>query len=157
MLLLLLIPAVTGLFNFEYMKANFRNVEEDRELFMFLGNSTSMYLQTNEFIELVLLEDESFEIYRSPLTRDINFIYNEFGFHINGDEMELSYNQGTIQTTEAFQVCYDFSTDRIIFEAVIGFLAMCLIALTGKVNQDYFIENLYRLRVYISKERETQA
>ena len=155
MLLLLLIPIVTGLFNFDYMKASFRNVEGERELFMFLGNETSMYLQTKESIELVLLEGESFEIYRSPLTQDIDFVYNKVPF-INGDEMIFSYNQGVIiPTPEPFQICYDFSTDKVIFQTAIGLLVLCLLVLTGKVNQDRLSEIVYKLIVYISKERET--
>ena len=66
MLLLLLIPIVTGLFNFDYMKASFRNVEGERELFMFLGNETSMYLQTKELVHNITIY-ESHDIIRFTL------------------------------------------------------------------------------------------
>ena len=138
------------------MKASFRNVEEERELIMFLGVNTSMHLQSKDFIELVLLENEAFEIYRSPLARDVDFEYNIYGFFINGNEMELSYNQEAV-IIEPFQICYDFTIDKVIFETVIGLLVLCLLVLTGKVNQDHFIEILYRLKGYISKEHETQV
>ena len=158
MLFLLLIPVVTGVFNFEYMKVNFRNVEDEKNLFIFLGNETSMWLQTKGLIELTLQENETFAIYRSPLMQDVNFEYNNHGFFVNGNAMDFSYNQGVIiSTPEPFQICYDFSTDKIIFETVIGFLVLCVLALTGKVNQDHLSAIIYKIRGYISKEDETKV
>ena len=58
-------------------------------------------------------------------------------------------------TMEPFQICYDFSTDKIVFETVIGVLLLCLLALTGKVNQDRLSEIVYKLIAYISEEDET--
>ena len=57
--------------------------------------------------------------------------------------------------TESFQVCHDFSNDKIIFEIVIGFLGLCLLLVLGKTNQEFIISMIRR--VYIRPREQDQV
>ena len=152
MLFLIFIPVVASLFNFDYISIDFTNVQDGSSLFTFAGKNMSIFLQTKGNIELVLLQNDSFEIFSSPMEKDVVFEYNTHGYYINGREMNLLLNQSRITEFQALKVCHDFTTDKTIFEVAIGILAFVILGLLGRLNQNVIILIHKMLNVYISNE-----
>ena len=141
------------------MQANFKNVDKESILFNFLGETT-MYLNVKENIEFVITRNDTWEIYTYPFVKDVRFEYNSDGFTINSENMRLAMNQGSINRVEPFQVCYDFKTDKTIFESVIVFLALVIVLLIGGLSREKINTLLLLLRGYIkneNRENETQV
>ena len=141
------------------MQANFKNVDKESILFNFLGETT-MYLNVKENIEFVITRNDTWEIYTYPFVKDVRFEYNSDGFTINSENMRLAMNQGSINRVEPFQVCYDFKTDKTIFESVIVFLALVIVLLIGGLSREKINTLLLLLKGYIkneNRENETQV
>ena len=141
------------------MQANFKNVDKESILFNFLGETT-MYLNVRENIEFVITKNDTWEIYTYPFVKDVRFRYNSDGFTINSENMRLAMNQGSINRVEPFQVCYDFKSEKTIFESVIAFLAVVIVLLIGGLSREKINNLLLLLKGYIkneNRENETQV
>ena len=158
MLFLLLIPIVGSDFTFKSIRANFKNVNKESTLFEFLGE-TSIYLYVRQNIEFIITKNDTWEIYTYPFVKDVRFEYNSDGFTINSENMRLAMNQGSINRVEPFQVCYDFKSEKIIFESVIALLAFVIVLLIGGLSREKIYTLLLLLKGYIkneNQENETQ-
>ena len=127
------------------------NIMEDdfseKEIFIQNGHFGLYLYQAEESYHVFLIDSgdggENNSIFSYPIGSELHLTYNE-GFAINGHMVNLTSSGIVIPppllqhflapstiNRDAFQVCYDFSTERLSLKIVLGVLALVVVASHG--------------------------